>query len=569
MKTKRYLSAILALLLLATLVLPAAGAPAPAPGIASGLIAKKAPVTADCMVYPLAKTINLGTTIGTSVDLSFKLNGPTPRKDDVLCIEIYGDDLNGELFDQRFYSVSKFDSNGRIDISWKPGEEYRQYQRYLVACLILTANDEIYEQAIFCSNLYINESKQRPTRMECGYINNYAYGGTVAVNETDTATLEPGETIALVPRFWPIGSRTSMPVSAAAADPNIAKVWMEDGYIMVKGLVRGSTKINIECDWYKATFSVIFGEMVDFRLAAGKTDLCVGATDQITTSLYKPGDPIYYAWETSDPSVATVKDGLVTTLKPGKVIISATAYSNTHSVRYTVNYHKLPEDTPVTGPTATQPKQAVGRCSVCGKDDAVNIFEPAIFTDTSAKSWYAKHVDKVYDLGLMNGVGEHTFAPNANVTRAMAATVLYRIAGKPKVEGESSFTDVVPGKYYSKAVIWAQAQDIVTGYPDGTFRPDENITREQLAAILYRYAKATGSDVSSGTDLGAFPDAEKVHSYAKKALGWAVGEKLITGVGVDGTTFLQPTDNATRAQFATIISRYLAAIKPETLPEEE
>ena len=219
--------------------------------------------------------------------------------------------------------------------------------------------------------------------------------------------------------------------------------------------------------------------------------------------------------------------------------------------------------------TATQPKQAVGHCSICGKDDAVNIYEPAIFTDTKATAWYAEHVDNVFDLGLMNGTSEHTFAPNANVNRAMAATVLYRIAGEPEIEGESPFNDVPAGKYFTNAVIWAEQNGIVNGYPDGTFRPDVSITREQLAAILYRYAGSEGKATAEAAVLDEFPDAYKVHSYAQDAMGWAVGAELINGVGSDGKSYLQPANNASRAQFATIISRYMTTVYPLTPEEQE
>ena len=310
-------------------------------------------------------------------------------------------------------------------------------------------------------------------------------------------------------------------------------------------------------------------------LKHGNTNLCVGAEDTCVVKGIEDNSHFYENyicapdWSTSDPSVATVTSwGLVKALKPGTVTITAEAGRFKQSVTYTVREHQLPEGTPVTGPTATQPRQAVGHCSVCGKDDAVNIYEPAIFTDTVAASWYAQHVDLVYDLGLMNGTGAHKFSPDSPLTRAMAATVLYRIAGKPEVEGESPFPDVPAGQWYTEPVIWAQANGIVTGYQDGTFRPDRNITREQFAAILYRYMRTIDPELQPDADLSGFPDAGNVQSYALEAMRWAVGEKLINGVAVGEQSFLRPENNTTRAQFATIISRFMG-VRERYTPQDE
>ena len=337
------------------------------------------------------------------------------------------------------------------------------------------------------------------------------------------------------------------------------------------------TRINVESGKLRHSFwmSTLDGdERTMLQLTHEKTVLCVGGEDACTVK-EKPGQTRVYVspdWTSSDPSVATVTSwGLVKALKPGKVKITAVAGRFKQSVEYTVQYHQLPEDAPVSTRTATQPRQAVGHCSVCGRDDAINVFEPAIFTDTVWNSWYSKHVDKVYDAGLMKGTGEHTFAPNAPVNRAMAATVLYRIAGEPEVEGACPFKDVPAKKYYTNAVIWASQKGIVEGYPDGTFRPNDNITREQLAAILFRYAKADGIIQDTDADLSGFPDAVNVHKYARQAMGWAVGEGLINGVGSGGKSWLQPANNATRAQFATIISRYMSTVDPLTpaMPDPE
>ena len=150
----------------------------------------------------------------------------------------------------------------------------------------------------------------------------------------------------------------------------------------------------------------------------------------------------------------------------------------------------------------------------------------------------------------MNGTGDGIFEPDGALTRAMLVTILYRSEGEPSVEGlKNPFQDVADGQWYTKAVIWAADKGIVNGTSETTFDPDANITREQIAAILHRYA---GKPETKG-DLASFPDAATVSDYAKTAMAWAV-EKGIIG-GSDGK--LDPRSNATRAQVAAILMRYL------------
>ena len=181
------------------------------------------------------------------------------------------------------------------------------------------------------------------------------------------------------------------------------------------------------------------------------------------------------------------------------------------------------------------------------------ISEDLPFTDVAASAWYYDAVRFVYENDLMNGVTTTTFGPNVTTSRAMLATILYRLEGEPSV-GSSDFTDVESGMYYTEAVTWASSKGIVTGYGDGTFLPNKAITREEMAAMLYRYASYKGYDVTDMKDLGGYSDAGSVSSYAVEALQWATGEGLITDMG-DGT--LSPTGLASRAQIATILMRFL------------
>ena len=181
----------------------------------------------------------------------------------------------------------------------------------------------------------------------------------------------------------------------------------------------------------------------------------------------------------------------------------------------------------------------------------------AKYSDLDLDAWYHDGVDFVLNNGYMNGVSATAFRPNGTLNRAMVATVLYRIAGEPAVEGTSPFSDVVAGQWYTEAVIWAQTNGIVTGYTDNTFRPDREITRQEMAVMLARYAKLAGIEISGGADLSAYPDANAVASWAKEAVEWSVGNGLINGVYSGGVSSLKPENNATRAQFATIMMRYM------------
>ena len=176
------------------------------------------------------------------------------------------------------------------------------------------------------------------------------------------------------------------------------------------------------------------------------------------------------------------------------------------------------------------------------------------FADVSGSDWFYNDVRYVYEKGIMDGTGIDRFSPNAPLTRAMIVTILYRMAGSPSVSGSSDFTDVAAGKWFAKAVAWAVANGIVNGYGSGLFGPNDPVTREQLAAILYRYAVYGGmTAVTLEENLGSFADTAQLSAYAIQAMNWAVGQGLINGSGSN----LVPKAQATRAQVAAIIHRYL------------
>lgn len=186
--------------------------------------------------------------------------------------------------------------------------------------------------------------------------------------------------------------------------------------------------------------------------------------------------------------------------------------------------------TPVTGPTVTD-----------------------IFADVPADAWYAEAVKYVYDNGLMAGVGDGEFAPNAVTTRAMVVTVLYRIEGNPSVSGNGGFADVPSGQWYTEAVAWAEAHGIVYGHTDTKFAPNDAMTREQMAAVMFRYAEYKGVASATSADLSGYTDAGKVSPWAEEAMEWANAEGVINGTS---TTTLSPTSSTIRAQLAQILMNY-------------
>ena len=314
-------------------------------------------------------------------------------------------------------------------------------------------------------------------------------------------------------------------------------------------------------------------------------------------------------WASSDPSVATVdQNGVVTAVAPGTATITVTTQDGNHTAACTVtvrpdippanpNYRITVEATQggtvTADPTAAKAGATVtltpvpdrgyqvGAVAVTDRfGEAVAVTEnadgtytftmpngqvtvtvtfeqaPLPFHDVTEGDWFYDAVRYAYETGLMDGVGDSLFAPNSETTRAQLVTILYRLAGQPAVSGDLIFTDVEVGTWYTDAVAWAAENGIVNGTTDTTFAPGEDITREQLVTVLYRYAESKGYDVSASADLSGYPDAGQVQDYAQPAMAWAVAEGIVEGV--DGN--LNPAGNATRAQIATILMRFCEGV---------
>ena len=315
-------------------------------------------------------------------------------------------------------------------------------------------------------------------------------------------------------------------------------------------------------------------------------------------------------WTSSNPSVATVENGVVTAVACGTAVITATAadgsgasasctvtvssYLPPANPNYRITVEATQGGTVTADPTAAKAGTTVtltpvpdrgyqvGTVAVTDRfGDPVAVTEnadgtytftmpngqvtvtvtfaeaPLPFPDVTEGDWFYDAVRCAYETGLMDGVGDSLFAPNSETTRAQLATILYRLEGEPEVSGTSGFSDVAAGIWYTDAVAWAAENGIVNGTTDTTFAPGEDITREQLVTVLYRYAEAKGYDVSTRADLSAYPDADQIQSYAAESVAWAVAEGLIQGFE-DNT--LRPAGNATRAQIATILMRFCEGV---------
>lgn len=179
--------------------------------------------------------------------------------------------------------------------------------------------------------------------------------------------------------------------------------------------------------------------------------------------------------------------------------------------------------------------------------------ETVAFSDVSESDWFYKGVSYVVENGMMNGVGENQFAPNAPLTREMLAVVLYNMEKQPESTGVNPFADVKADMWYTDAIVWANANGIVAGYDDSTFGLGDSITREQLAAILYRYAQMKGYDVTEKADLTGYADSAAISGYAVEAMQWANANGIVNGMTA---TTLAPQGTATRAQVATMLMNF-------------
>lgn len=201
----------------------------------------------------------------------------------------------------------------------------------------------------------------------------------------------------------------------------------------------------------------------------------------------------------------------------------------------------------------TEDKEETNETEETDKTEETTTPETVAFSDVSESDWFYRGVSYVVENGMMNGVGENQFAPNAPLTREMLAVVLYNMEKQPESTGVNPFADVKADMWYTDAIVWANANGIVAGYDDSTFGLGDSITREQLASILYRYAQMKGYDVTEKADLTGYADSAAISGYAVEAMQWANANGIVNGMTA---TTLAPQGTATRAQVATMLMSF-------------
>ena len=243
-------------------------------------------------------------------------------------------------------------------------------------------------------------------------------------------------------------------------------------------------------------------------------------------------------WQSDNENVAAVdKSGTVTAVGEGTTTVTVTTVNGKEaSCQVTVQAAEIPDPEPDPDPDPEVPAELP-------------------YQDVGKDAWYYGAVQYAYENGIMTGVNATTFAPGESLARAQFAVILHRMNGEPEVPYSARFHDVGEGLWYTDAILWAADTSVVTGYSNGNFGPGDNINREQMALMMYRYAAYKGYDTSVKADFSQYQDAGRVSDFAREAMQWAVGEQIITGKYNE--TQLDPQGNASRAECATIMMRFI------------
>jgi hypothetical protein len=302
--------------------------------------------------------------------------------------------------------------------------------------------------------------------------------------------------------------------------------------------MKQASESNSEIEVRSDLANVLLPEKAVTELAAGGKDVSVKAERNETANTYT------FTVESGGKALASVDGGIRAAIPAAE----ASAGTVTVLVRADGTEEIIKKSAVVDGKLLVP----LAGSSVIKVEDRAKSF-----TDVPDGAWYADAVRFVTGRELFNGTSETEFSPNAPMTRAMLVTVLYRLENEPGATADEIFSDVSTGKYYTEAVAWASENGIAEGVGDGIFSPNAEITREQLAAILYRYASAQELDVSAGGDVSSFMDAGDVSVWASEALSWAVGAGIITGRSNPAGVELAPKDTATRAEVAAMIMRFI------------
>ncbi len=355
--------------------------------------------------------------------------------------------------------------------------------------------------------------------------------------------MNEGESFTLEPTLFPQGVKSNVKWSTS----NSKVVRIENGKVMASGA--GEAIITAVADnGKKATCKIIVKKVVTgITLNRDTLQLKEDETFSLEYKIEPQGATTQVTWEISDGRIAAVKNGFIRAGIPGEAIITATTDNGKKATcKLTVTKkdadnspnNPLPPDDSADDPTPS--------------DDLSNVYLP--FVDVNEGDWYCDAAKFVYSREIMTGMNETEFGSGVKLSRAQFATILYRMQGRPEVWYDwEAFPDVADGQFYTEAVMWAKDTGIITGYEDGRFGPSDNITREQMALMMFRYANYLELDTSDRGDLSVFPDMERVSGFAWESVEWAVGKGLITG----DQGRINPQGSAERGQCAMIIMRFL------------
>lgn len=366
-----------------------------------------------------------------------------------------------------------------------------------------------------------------------GDYNIYIYGGDITVNASGDG-LDSNGSICMYGgnvKIWQMGNGDGALDYETACE-------VTGGTLLAAGsmgMVATPTKTDDSQAYinFSASSAISSGSTISIKDASGNTVYTIKAPKSVQSVVF---------------SSSSVKDGSTYTLYEGsmkKASASATTANGNNGMGGGMQRPDGGNGT-MTPPNGTNQQPQ--------RPDNTNGSQQGVFTDVAANSWYAQAVDYVTKSRLMSGTSTGVFSPDSVMTRAMLVTVLWRAEGQTSASSSTSFTDVSSDSWYSSAVAWAVENGIVNGTSDTTFSPDKSVTRQEIAAILQRYAKYKSADITQKADLITYTDSASVASWASDAMAWAVNKGIITGATA---TTLAPSANATRAQVATMLMRYM------------
>lgn len=345
-----------------------------------------------------------------------------------------------------------------------------------------------------------------------------------------------------------IGLGVAVAIGGSGEDPLVAKSYLEDTYPSdVAQTLEKRASNGTKTAYEKAVGKLDKAGEADVKEA----ESFQGNTSGYSAKMVSSGDVLTLNHGSSIVIYAgagTVADGTLMDVTTGKSAVKDGAVTVGH--RYIV--------TDANGATVRVDKAGSfgvqGTVSIAaGSGESSQSGDGLPFADVKSSDWYYGAVEYVYEKGYFSGTAANVFSPNTSMTRAMVATVLYRVSGEKAPSGASIFRDVPDGQWYSDGIAWANAHGIVNGMGDGIFGPDRAVTREELVTMMYRYQSYRKGNLRAKGSLASYPDGDIVSDWAKSAVVWAAGAELIRG---RDTGHLDPKGNATRAEVATILQRF-------------